>query len=94
MIARIYPQYRGPDAVLQTPLHLHNVVLQIAAERGLQALALWIWFICAVIAGAASMFRRAPRQGLVPFLSAMANASVVALLAAGMAEHNFGDSEC
>ena len=80
--------------MLQTPPHLHNVVLQIAAERGLPALALWIWFICAVIAGAASMFRRAPRQGLVRFLSAMAIASVVALLAAGMAEHNFGDSEC
>jgi O-antigen ligase len=43
MIARIYPQYRDPDSVLPSPPHLHNVPLQIAAERGLPAVALWIW---------------------------------------------------
>jgi O-antigen ligase len=93
MIARMYPQYRHPDAVLQRPPHLHNVPLQIAAERGLPALALWIWFLIAVITGAAGLFRDAPREGSVRFLSALALASVVAMLAAGMTEHNFGDSE-
>jgi O-antigen ligase len=93
MIARLYPQYRQPGAVLQTPPHLHNVPVQIAAERGLPAAALWIWFIGAVLAGAAGVFRNAPRDGPVRFLSAAAVASVVAMLAEGMTEHNFGDSE-
>jgi putative inorganic carbon (HCO3(-)) transporter len=93
MIAHVYPQYSDPTSLLQTPPHLHNVPLQIAAERGLPAVALWVWFIGAVITGAASLFRRAPREGSVRCLSAIALASVVAMLAAGMTEHNFGDSE-
>ena len=93
MIERVYPQYRGPDAVLRTTPHLHNVPLQIAAERGLPAAALWVWFIGAVVVGAATLFRNARREGPLRFLSATALASVVAMLAAGMTEHNFGDSE-
>ena len=93
MIERVYPQYRDSAAVLLTTPHLHNVPLQIAAERGLPALALWIWFIAAVVLGAVALFRRAPREGPLRFLSAAALASVVAMLAAGMTEHNFGDSE-
>jgi hypothetical protein len=93
MIARTYLQYRDPDSVLPPPPHLHNVPLQIAAERGLPALALWVWFISAVVVGAAGLFRYAPREGSVRFLSAIALASAVAMLAAGMTEHNFGDSE-
>jgi putative inorganic carbon (hco3(-)) transporter len=93
MIERVYPQYRDPEAVLRTTPHLHNVPLQIAAERGLPAVALWIWFIAAVVVGAVTLFRNAPREGPLRFLSATALASVVAMLAAGMTEHNFGDSE-
>jgi putative inorganic carbon (HCO3(-)) transporter len=93
MIERIYPQYRDGGAVLATTSHLHNVPLQLAAERGLPALALWLWFIGAVVVGAWALFRRAPREGPLRFLSAAAIASVVAMLAAGMTEHNFGDSE-
>jgi O-antigen ligase len=93
MIERVYPQYRDPAAVLRTTSHLHNVPLQIAAERGLPAAALWIWFIGAVVVGAVKLFRNARREGALRFLSATALASVVAMLAAGMTEHNFGDSE-
>lgn len=93
MIERVYPQYREPDAVLRTTPHLHNVPLQIAAERGLPAAALWLWFIGAVVVGAVTLFRNARREGPLRFLSATALASVVAMLAAGMTEHNFGDSE-
>jgi putative inorganic carbon (HCO3(-)) transporter len=93
MIERVYPQYREPDAVLKTTPHLHNVPLQIAAERGLPAAALWIWFIGAVVIGAATLFRNARSAGPLRFLSAAALASVVSMLAAGMTEHNFGDSE-
>ena len=44
MIERVYPQFRDAGAVEMATSHLHNVPLQIAAERGLPALALWIWF--------------------------------------------------
>jgi O-antigen ligase len=93
MIEHIYPQYRDSGAVEETVSHLHNVPLQIAAERGLPALALWLWFVGAVIAGAVTLFRHAPRDGPLRFLSAAALGSAVAMLAAGMTEHNFGDSE-
>jgi O-antigen ligase len=93
MIERVYPGYRDPEAVLRTTPHLHNVPLQIAAERGLPAAALWLWFIGAVVVGAVTLFRNARREGPLRFLSATALASVVAMLAAGMTEHNFGDSE-
>ena len=45
MVPRVYDQYRPDYAVNQTNPHLHNVPLQIAAERGLPALAVWLWFI-------------------------------------------------
>ncbi|HVQ16559.1 MAG TPA: O-antigen ligase family protein, partial [Vicinamibacterales bacterium] len=45
MIPKLYTQYRDPDAVQAMNPHLHNVPLQIAAERGLPALAIWIAFI-------------------------------------------------
>ena len=93
MIERIYPKYRDADAIMQTPPHLHNVPLQIAAERGLPALGLWIWFIATVVMGAWSLFRSAPKEGPMRFLSAAALATVVSMLGAGMFEHNFGDSE-
>ncbi|MGB7219326.1 MAG: O-antigen ligase family protein [Vicinamibacterales bacterium] len=93
MIARVYPQYRAPDALLQVTPHLHNVPLQIAAERGLPALAFWIWFIGAVLFASWALYRRAPREGPQRFLAAAAIGSVVSMLAAGMFEHNFGDSE-
>jgi O-antigen ligase len=93
MVERVYPQYRDSDAVLQDTPHLHNVPLQIAAERGLPALAIWIWFVIAVVTSAAALFRSAPRDGPLRFLAAASLASVVSMLGAGMFEHNFGDSE-
>ena len=49
-IERVYPRYRVPDAVKPTNPHLHNVPMQIAAERGLPALAAWIWFVVSAFA--------------------------------------------
>ena len=93
MIERVYPQYRDVGAVLETPSHLHNVPLQITAERGFPAIILWIWFIGAVATGAVMLFRKAPREHSARFLSAAALAGIVGMLGAGMFEHNFGDSE-
>ncbi|MEO6222643.1 MAG: O-antigen ligase family protein, partial [Vicinamibacterales bacterium] len=45
MVQRVYLEYRDPMAVNPTNPHLHNVPVQIAAERGLPALAAWLWFV-------------------------------------------------
>ncbi|HXE80240.1 MAG TPA: O-antigen ligase family protein [Vicinamibacterales bacterium] len=89
MVERVYAIYRVPDAVEKVNPHLHNVPMQIAAERGLPALAIWIWFIvCATVS-----IVRVRRRSRYPSLPAAALAAVAGMLAAGQFEHNFGDSE-
>jgi O-antigen ligase len=88
MVIKVYAGYRDPNAVQQLNSHLHNVPLQIAAERGLPALAIWIWFIVMLIRDFAKNRMKAD-----PSLAYGALAVTVAMLAAGMFEYNFGDSE-
>ena len=85
----VYMVYRDPMAERQLNPHLHNVPLQIAAERGLPALAIWLWFIVVLIQD----LSRKTRSSSLRSLPTAALASVVAMLAAGMFEYNFGDSE-
>lgn len=89
LLIQVYPQYRDRQAVRQLTSHVHNVPLQIAAERGLPALAIWMWFVFTLIRD----FLRKRRT--TPYLSiTMAGlACTVAMLAAGMFEYNFHDSE-
>ena len=89
MIPRVYEQYRPDYAVNAVNPHLHNVPLQIAAERGLPALALWIWFIAGLALAHLRLFRSQPDR----VTAAAALAAVVGMLAAGFFEYNFGDSE-
>ena len=88
MIIKVYAYYRDPNAVQQLNSHLHNVPLQIAAERGLPALAIWLWFIFTLLR---DFVRK--RKGAYPALSNGALAVTVAMVAAGFFEYNFGDSE-
>jgi putative inorganic carbon (HCO3(-)) transporter len=88
MVIKVYAQYRDPNAVQQLNSHLHNVPLQIAAERGLPALAIWVWFIFTLLR---DFIRK--RATSTPSLSNGALAVTVAMVAAGMFEYNFGDSE-
>jgi O-antigen ligase len=90
MVPRVYEQYRPDYAINAVNPHLHNVPLQIAAERGLPALAVWIWFIVAL---AAELFRRFRQPGGDRVLPATGLAALTAMLAAGLFEYNFGDSE-
>jgi putative inorganic carbon (hco3(-)) transporter len=95
MVPRVYDQYRPDYAVNETNPHLHNVPLQIAAERGLPALAVWGWFIVALMLSLFRLFRssNAPGQQRERMLAAMALASTASMMAAGLFEYNFGDSE-
>ena len=89
MIPRVYAQYRPDYAINPINPHLHNVPLQIAAERGLPALAVWLWFVFALVVAQFRLFRR--QRDKVPAAAALA--AVFAMLGAGLFEYNFGDSE-
>jgi O-antigen ligase len=89
MVPHKYAAFRDPSAVQATNPHLHNVPLQIAAERGLPAVAIWTWFVGVLVAGLWRLFRAGPSR----MLAAGSLAVVAGMLAAGMTEYNFGDSE-
>ena len=94
MVQRLYLDYTGsdslvgPDGVTHINPHLHNDFLQVAAERGLPAFALWLWFVVALLRDVWRRFNAGQRE-----LAATAMATIVALLTAGLFEYNFGDSE-
>jgi len=90
-VPRAYPTYRSPDAVEAVNPHLHNVPMQIAAERGLPAVGIWLGFIAMLAAALYRLFRSA--SGTSRILPATGLAAVAAMLSAGMFEYNFGDSE-
>ena len=89
MVERVYAQYRDPLAVEKVNPHLHNVPMQIAAERGLPALAIWIWFL---VVAATDLWRKLA-SSRHKFLAAGGLAAIAGMLGAGLFEHNFGDSE-
>jgi O-antigen ligase len=89
MVEPLYAHYRVPEAVEKVNQHLHNVPLQVAAERGLPALAAWLSFVVVLLLDLGKRFRASQHR----FLTAAALASLVSMLAAGMFEYNFGDSE-
>lgn len=88
MVEHVYPEYRTDDAVSIDVQHLHNVPLQIAAERGLPALGFWIWFVAIA---ARDLFRKVRAEGTA--VAAAGLAALAAAVTAGLFEYNFGDSE-
>lgn len=72
-------------------VHLHNNIIQIAAERGLPALLAWLAFI-ALTAWALIRRLQSGDPGMRP-LAAAALAALAAFFTAGLFEYNFGDSE-
>ncbi len=69
--------------------HLHNVYYQYAAERGLPALAAMLWFLGRALYDMWNA--RRVWEGRWMLLGAFA--SVLAVMVAGLAEHNLNDSE-
>jgi O-antigen ligase len=94
MILDTYPRYRWAEAPNPRAPHLHNNALQLAAERGLPCLVFWLWWVAAVMADAWRESRPAllaARPGA--WCAAGTVGILVAVLAGGLFEYNFGDSE-
>jgi len=88
MVPHVYAEYRTDDAVDVQVAHLHNVPLHIAAERGIPALLLWVWFVAVAARDLLRMVRRERSS-----LAAAGLAAIAAMVTAGFFEYNFGDSE-
>ena len=93
MVAEVYPIYVARDAPHRENPHLHNNLMQIAAERGLPCVAAWLWLLVLVLVAAIRSFRRAVGDPSARALAAGALGVGVSGFVAGMFEYNFGDSE-
>ena len=87
----VYAQYLPPGT---TPMigyhdHLHNDFLQLAAERGLPCLAVWLWFMLAL---GWNFLRIRHRLASLRWVADAAFAAWLAFLAEGFFEFNFGTS--
>jgi O-antigen ligase len=90
-IPRVYTQYLPPGT---TPIwgyhdHLHNNLLQLAAERGLPCLVAWLWFMLAL---GWHILRIRGRLSSRRWVADAAFAAWLAFLAEGFFEYNFGTS--
>jgi O-antigen ligase len=89
-----YAQYRRPEAVRPSTGHLHNSAVQIAAERGLPALAVWLWLWVVFFREGLRVLRRlGPQPSGRRALVCASLWGVAGFLVAGLFEHNFGDGE-
>jgi O-antigen ligase len=68
-------------------IHMHNVYLQYAAERGVPALAALVWWLAAMLVDFVRAARRAPHDWVLRGTIAV----MIAVLAAGWYEHNLGN---
>lgn len=88
-----YPIYRHPTAPRYTVPHLHNSFLQLAAERGLPALAAYALMMGAAAAAAVSGLRRGGLRGPRADLYLGTLLALLAFNVAGLFENNWGDTE-
>jgi hypothetical protein len=76
-------------------LHAHSTPIQIAFDRGLPALILWLWLILAfwrLVTHAEHNFRAAPDAGAHGLLLG-ATGALTGLCASALVNYNFGDAE-
>ena len=93
-----FQEYVPPDTWATRPAgfyqHLHNVYLQYGAERGIPTLLVFLWLLVQVIVDFWKGLRvLPPGPSDRRFLLQGGIAMVLAMMAEGIAEVNFGDSE-
>jgi len=93
LMADVYPAWVVDWAVRAENPHLHNNLLQIAAERGLIGLAAWLWMMAAFVLVAWRVLRARGASGVGGAEARAALAALAGFLAMGMFEYNFSDSE-
>jgi O-antigen ligase len=75
------------------PVHMHNNLLQFAAERGIPCALAWLWLILKLAGDHWIRFRRTLATDQTRTVPAVGFTAVVVLFLAGFFEFNFGDSE-
>ena len=75
------------------PVHMHNNLLQFAAERGIPCALAWFWLMLKIGWDHWRLFRRANEVFPERAVCAAGFLAVLALFLAGLFEFNFGDSE-
>ncbi len=76
-------------------LHAHSTPVQLAFERGLPALALWLWLmaVCWLTAARAEKMWRETDSAATHGLMLGATGAVAGLFASSLVNYNFGDAE-
>jgi O-antigen ligase len=93
-VKHLYPTVATPQALRRSTSHLHNTPLQIAVERGLVGLGIWLWIFASFIMGGVVVLRRLPAEAARDRLLVLGSmASVIAFVVGGLFEYNFGDTE-
>ncbi len=94
LVERRYAIYRPPAAPRYDVPHLHNNLLQLAAERGLPALASYLALTIAAMAVAwRELAREGGRRGRRADLYVGVMLALLAFNLAGLFENNWGDTE-
>jgi O-antigen ligase len=91
-IKELYPLYRQPGFVEASVGHLHNNVVNVAAETGLPSALAYLAIVVAAFVATWPLARERSRPD-VRALARGALAANAALFTAGLFEYNFGDSE-
>jgi O-antigen ligase len=86
-----HPEDRFRDGFF--PVHLHNNLLQLAAERGIPCALAWLWLMFKLALDHWKGFRKSALLSEDRSIYVIGFVSVVVLCIAGVFEFNFGDSE-
>ncbi len=86
-----YKKFKPPEAVRDVP-HLHSNILQIGAELGIPALAVWLLFIILSLLENLKVWKYST-ENFTKFSGLAGVGVIISLFIAGFFEFNFGDSE-
>ncbi len=87
----VYKKFKPPEAVRDAP-HLHSNILQIGAELGIPALAIWLLFIIISLLDNFKVWKSST-DNFTKFSGLAGVGVIISLFIAGLFEFNFGDSE-
>lgn len=94
MVQQYYPIYKHPTAHRTDVKHLHNTLLQLAAERGLLSVVAYVWLMVAAFLSTYKSYRdEGGLEGDRADLYLGVLLSLIALNIAGVFEANWRDTE-